>query len=152
MLFVLCGLHMRGGPLTHQLEAVGGTYVRDALTVPFYTLHAMKPFAGDATRIMPGLLYHPPGDHDHATASVQVEVWDVPDGAIGGLLAPVPPPLAFGSVRLVAADGEGVELCKGFVCEGWVRGGGVRDGLEVTDITEFGGWRAYMASLKKKDD
>lgn len=149
MLFVVCGLHMRGGPLAAQLEAAGGTYVRDAKTVPYYTLHAIRPLAAVAPspthRGMPGLLYHPPGDHDHATASILVEVWDIPDSAIGGLLAGVPPPLAFGSIRLVVAEGEGdVEVLKGFLSEGWVRGGGVRDGLAMTDITEFGGWRAYM--------
>lgn len=157
MLFVVCGLHMRGAPLAAQLEAAGGTFVRDAKTVPHYTLHVITPSEAAAPTPaacgMPGLLYHPPGDHDFATASILVEVWDVPVGAIGGLLATVPPPLAFGSIRLVAAEaeGSGVEVIKGFVCEGWVRGGGIRDGLAMKDITEFGGWRAYVASLEKKD-
>lgn len=89
MLFVVNGLHMRGGPLSSQLEAAGGTYVRDAQTVPQYTLHAIKPLAAAPPSLthrgMPGLLYHPPCHHDHATASILVEVWDIPDSAIGGV-------------------------------------------------------------------
>lgn len=156
MLFVVNGLHMRGGPLSSQLEAAGGTYVRDAQTVPQYTLHAIKPLAAAPPSLthrgMPGLLYHPPCHHDHATASILVEVWDIPDSAIGGLLAGVPPPLAFGSIRLVATEGNGgaAEVLKGFICEGWVRGGGVREGVAMTDITEFGGWRAYMEQSGRK--
>lgn len=151
MLIVVCGLHMRGEPLALELEAAGGTYVRDAVTVPHYTLHAL--LLPGAITPMPGLLYHPPGDHDHATAAIAVEVWELPNAAVGEFLGGVPPPLALGSVRLdasVSGGGVGrVEPLKGFVCEGWVRGGGVRDGVVVTDITHFGGWRAYMASLEE---
>ena len=43
-------------------------------------------------------------------------------------------PISIGNLTL--ADGRSV---KGFICEPWALAG-------ATDITEFGGWRAYMAS------
>jgi allophanate hydrolase len=46
----------------------------------------------------------------------------------------IPPPLGLGSVQL--ADGRWV---KGFICEG----AGL---VGATDISAFGGWRAYLAS------
>ncbi|GAB0489769.1 hypothetical protein MMPV_000994 [Pyropia vietnamensis] len=188
MHFVVCGLHMRGGPLTHQLTSVGGVFLRDALSVPHYTLHVLSPVAPAVGPAKPGMLYHPPTSggaatntittaaaattatataDDPATATtagpttltpapgvgaIAVEVWDIPDVAIGGLLAGVPPPLAFGSVRLAAAASpSGVEVLKGFVCEGWVARDGVADGVAFTDITHHGGWRAYVASLEQGD-
>lgn len=164
MHFVVCGLHMRGGPLTHQLDAAGGVFVRDALSVPHYTLHVLSPVAPAVGPAKPGMLYHPPtaaAAADTASpaglpapfpavAAIAVEVWDIPDAAIGGLLAGVPPPLAFGSVRLAAASPQtGVEVLTGFVCEGWVARDGVAEGVAFSDITHHGGWRAYMASLEK---
>lgn len=188
MHFVVCGLHMRGGPLTHQLTSAGGVFLRDAFSVPHYTLHVLSPVAPAVGPAKPGMLYHPPAGGgtaaDDTTTSavaaaaaatpanpattatavptalsptpivgaIAVEVWDIPDAAIGGLLAGVPPPLAFGSVRLAAAASpSGVEVLKGFVCEGWVARDGVSDGVAFTDITHHGGWRAYVASLQKGD-
>lgn len=155
MHFVVCGLHMRGGALTHQLEAAGGVFVRDAVSVPHYTLHVLSPAAPATGAAKPGMLYHPPGaavTPPATVAAIAVEVWDVPDAAIGRLLASVPPPLAFGSVRLAAAAaaGGGVEVLPGFVCEGWVARDGVADGVSCADITHHGGWRAYVASLDKR--
>ena len=54
------------------------------------------------------------------------------------IVCPVAPPLAIGTIAL--EDGETV---KGFLCESW-------DAARARDITEFGGWRAYVASLKPK--
>ncbi|MFL5256879.1 MAG: hypothetical protein ACJ8AI_29095 [Rhodopila sp.] len=56
-------------------------------------------------------------------------LWTLPIGAIGALLAQVPPPLGFGTVAL--ADGP----CLGFLAES----AGVADAPE---ITQHSGWRA----------
>jgi len=52
------------------------------------------------------------------------------------LVAEIPAPLGMGTLLL--ADGRRV---KGFICEPWALEG-------ATDITEFGGWRHYIASQK----
>ena len=54
--------------------------------------------------------------------------------ALGSFLALIAPPLGLGSVQL--ADGSWV---KGFICEGAALAG-------ASDISHFGGWRAYRAS------
>ena len=51
-------------------------------------------------------------------------------------MAEIPAPLGIGTLLL--ADGRRV---KGFICEAWALEG-------ATDITEFGGWQPYVASLK----
>jgi len=56
----------------------------------------------------------------------------MPRDQVGGFLATVAAPLAIGQVRL--SDGQVVH---GFVCEPV----GLDDAL---DITDFGGWRAYL--------
>jgi allophanate hydrolase len=67
---------------------------------------------------------------------VEVEVYEVPVAALGDLLLTVAPPLAIGTVVL-AGGGQ----APGFVCEGYARDG-------VPDISPFGGWRRYRASLR----
>jgi allophanate hydrolase len=55
---------------------------------------------------------------------------------VGSFVALIPPPLGLGSVQL--ADGRHVH---GFVCEAHAL-------ANATDITRFGGWRAYLDSIK----
>jgi allophanate hydrolase len=63
-------------------------------------------------------------------------VWRLTAEAFGSFTAEVPPPLAIGTVQL--EDGSNV---KGFVCE--------PEGFTgALDITEFGGWRAFLQSGK----
>jgi allophanate hydrolase len=112
------GAHMSGLPLNGQLLAVGGRFLRDGQTIPHYRLFAL----GER----PGLL------RDVAGAAIEGEVWAIPTRAIGALLARVPAPLGFGEVLL--DDGP----CLGFLAEA----AGV---VSAQDITEFGGWRAFIA-------
>ena len=67
--------------------------------------------------------------------AIEVEVYEMPQAALGSFLALIPPPLGLGSVQL--ADGRWV---KGFICEGAALQG-------ATDISAWGGWRAWRASL-----
>jgi allophanate hydrolase len=70
-------------------------------------------------------------------AAIAVEVWDVPHSEVGSFLAGIPAPLGLGKIEL--EDGRWVT---GFICEAY--------GLQgARDITEFGGWRAWLASSKQ---
>ena len=66
-----------------------------------------------------------------------MELWDVPLGKFGSLVAEIPPPLSIGTPEL--EDGQPV---KGFLCESAGLAG-------AQDITSFGSWRAYLASLPR---
>jgi allophanate hydrolase len=110
---------MAGLPLNHTLTSRGGRFLHHAETLPEYRLFDL------GTR--PGLLRM-----GEAGGAIAGEVWALPAAAIGPLLAEVPPPLGFGTVRL--ADGP----CLGFLAEP----AGLAD---APDITSLGGWRALLA-------
>jgi allophanate hydrolase len=112
------GAHMSGLELNRQLTALGGRFLRVARTRPEYRLFALGS--------RPGLVRGGAG-------VIEGEVWVMPTAAIGSLLARVPPPLGFGTVEL--EDGP----CLGFLAEA----AGV---LGAREITELGGWRAYLAT------
>ncbi len=61
--------------------------------------------------------------------------WEIPLGHYGSFVALIPSPLGIGTLRLT--DGSSVQ---GFVCESQALQG-------ATNISSFGGWRAYIASL-----
>jgi allophanate hydrolase len=100
--------------------------VASTTTAPHYRLFALP----GTTPPKPGLQRVPDGG-----AAIAVEVWAMPLSAVGSFLALIPPPLGLGSVEL--ADGRHVH---GFICEGHALQGAL-------DVTSFGGWRAYRASL-----
>lgn len=110
------GAHMSGLPLNGQLTALGARFVSTARTRPDYRLLALGS--------RPGLLAG-------GTAAIEGEVWALPQTAIGALLAQVPPPLGFGTVRL--EDGP----CLGFLAE-------AAGTIGAPDISHLGGWRAYL--------
>ncbi len=120
------GAHLAGQPLNSQLTSRGATLVRATRTAADYRLHALA----NTTPPKPGLVREP----GFAGSGIEVEVWRLSPAAFGAFTAEVPAPLAIGNVTL--ADGSSV---KGFVCEpaGFVG---------ATEITRFGGWRAYMAA------
>ncbi|MDX6656528.1 MAG: allophanate hydrolase, partial [Solirubrobacteraceae bacterium] len=114
------GAHMSGLPLNAQLTERGGRLVAAARTAPAYRLFAL---AGGR----PGLV-RVPGEG----CAVEAEVWELAPAALGSLLGEIPAPLALGRVGL--ADGAEVT---GFVCEAAGAEG-------ARDITDYGGWRAYL--------
>ncbi|WP_199185839.1 allophanate hydrolase-related protein [Streptomyces carminius] len=67
-------------------------------------------------------------------AAVEAEVWELPAGALGRLVAALPPPMAVGPVEL--GDGERVP---GFLCEPLALAG-------APDITAHGGWRGCLTA------
>ena len=114
------GAHMRGLPLNAQLTERGGRLVAATRTAPTYRLFAL---AGGR----PGLIRVRAGG-----GAVEAEVWELAPAALGELLGLIPSPLALG--RVVLEDGQEVT---GFVCEAAGAEG-------ATDITDHGGWRAYL--------
>jgi allophanate hydrolase len=118
------GAHLEGQPLNRQLAELGARLVRTCRTSPQYRLFVLH----EAVPIKPALVRDP----DYFGAGIEVELWAVPEDRFGGFVAAVPWPLAIGSVQM--DDGEWV---KGFVCEPAAIQGS-------SEITRFGGWRAYL--------
>jgi hypothetical protein len=121
VLLAVNGTLMRGLPLNGTLVAAGARFVREAATEPSYRLWSIEDRHPAMLRVRTG------------GRSIAVEVWRVPAAGLAGILLQEPPGLCVGRVRL--ADGEealGV-LAEPVLCEG------------MREITDFGGWRAYLA-------
>ena len=120
----VCGAHLQGLPLNHQLIERGAVLLERAVTTPDYRLYALP--GGPPAR--PGLVRV-----ETQGAAIEVEVWSVPAAAFGTFVADIPAPLAIG--KLTLADGRQVS---GFLCEAHAVS-------RAQDISDFGGWRAYQA-------
>ena len=120
------GAHLSGLPLNAQLTERGAQLLERTHTAPHYRLYAL---AG-TTPPKPGMQRVAEGG-----TAIELEVWDMPLAALGSFLALIPAPLGLGSVQL--ADGRVVH---GFLCESHALAG-------ARDISAFGGWRAYLATL-----
>lgn len=119
----VCGAHLRGLPLNHQLSERGGIFLEATHTAPqyrFYALPGGPPFRPGLVRVTEN------------GAAIEVELWALPTEAYGSFVAGIPAPLGIGSV--VLADGRSVQ---GFVCEAYALAG-------AQDITHLGGWRHYL--------
>jgi allophanate hydrolase len=122
------GAHLSGMALNSELKALGGRLLKVASTAPDYKLYALK----GTTPPKPGMLRIEAG----AGSSIEVEIWALSPASFGTFVATVPPPLSIGTIRL--KDGSGVQ---GFLVEAAAVGG-------ARDISEFGGWRAFMAEVE----
>jgi len=120
------GAHLSGLPLNGQLLERGATLVEATTTAPRYRLHALP----GTVPPKPGLVRDEAAGH-----AIALEVWAMPQSAVGSFLALIPAPLGLGSIEL--ADGRRVH---GFLCEAHAV-------AEAPDVSGFGGWRAYLASL-----
>ncbi|CAN0625995.1 Allophanate hydrolase [Burkholderia multivorans] len=123
------GAHLRGEPLNWQLTQRGARFVAETTTAAAYRLHAL-PAAASGGVAKPGLVRVAEDG-----AEIAVELWDMPVAGYGSFVAGIAAPLGIGTLTL--ADGAQVQ---GFLCESAALGG-------AEDITRFGGWRAYRASL-----
>jgi allophanate hydrolase len=121
------GALLTGLPLNFQLLTRDAVLVEQTTSAASYRLYAL-----------PGTVPPKPGLARVAQdgAEIIVELWDVPQARFGEFVAEIPPPLGIGNLQL--ADGRWV---KGFICEPYALEG-------ARDITSFGGWRAFIASLK----
>jgi len=120
----VCGAHLEGQPLHHQLSSRQAELVERTRTATTYRFYAL-----DTTPPKPGLVFEP----GFAGPGIEVEVWRLAPAAFGAFVAEVPAPLVIGKVQL--ADGREVS---GFLCE-------PRAVVGARDITAFGGWRAFVA-------
>jgi carbamate kinase len=121
VLLAVNGTLMRGLKLNENMATANATFVREAATEPAYRL-----FSVDDD--------HPAMVHvtDDSGTAVKVEVWAVPRPRLAELLESEPSGLAIGKVRL---DDDSTVLCvvgESAAVEG------------QRDITEYGGWRAYV--------
>jgi allophanate hydrolase len=119
----VCGAHMQGLPLNHQLRDRGGFFVQATVTAPRYRLFALP--GGPPLR--PGMIrVHQDG------ARIELEVWALPTEQVGSFIAAIPAPLGMGKIEL-----DSGALVTGFLCEGYASEG-------AADITSYGGWRDYV--------
>jgi len=121
------GAHLSSLPLNGQLTERGACLVRATRTAARYRLHALP----GTTPPKPGLRRVA---DDEAGASIEVEVWSMPQAQVGAFLALIPPPLGLGSIEL--EDGSRVH---GFLCEAHAL-------QAAPDISHLGGWRAFLAT------
>jgi gamma-glutamylcyclotransferase (GGCT)/AIG2-like uncharacterized protein YtfP len=115
------GTLMRGLALNGNLLAAGATFDRETTTAPTYRLWSIADRHPAMIRVGQG------------GRPIAVEVWNVPASGLAAILLEEPPGLCVGKVRL--ADGEEVLgiLGEPALCEG------------QREITEYGGWRPYLA-------
>jgi allophanate hydrolase len=125
------GAHLRGQPLNHQLSSRGAQFVTATETAPFYRLYHLA----NTTPPKPGLVRV----EEQLGHGIDLEVWSLDREAFGEFVSEVPPPLAIGTLEL--ASGKKV---KGFVCEPCALDGAM-------DITQYRGWRSYLASLQESE-
>ena len=128
VLVAVVGAHLTGQPLNKQLTERRARVVETTKTANDYRLYALA----NTTPPKPGLVRAP----GWGGSGIEVEIWAMPTRNFGSFVAEVPAPLGIGRVTL--ADGSSVS---GFVCEPFA--------VETAaEITSFGGWRAYLASLR----
>jgi len=121
---VVCGAHLSGLPLNHQLTERGGRLIAATQSAPAYKLYALP--GGPPKR--PGMIRVAEGG-----AAIAVELWELPAKHFGSFMAGIPAPLGIGTVELADGSWE-----KGFICEGLAAEG-------AEDITALGGWRAFVS-------
>jgi allophanate hydrolase len=124
----VCGAHLTGQPLNHQLLELGATLLESTITTPRYRLY-----------VLPGDPPHRPGlVRDVAGNAIEVEVWDIPIEQVGAFIRQVPAPLGIGRIELVSG-----EWVSGFICEGYAV-------AQAKEITHLGGWRRFIEQQSGK--
>ncbi|PTY06971.1 allophanate hydrolase [Opitutaceae bacterium EW11] len=124
----VCGAHLSGLSLNSQLTERGAHLIAAAQTAAEYRLYALP----GATPPKPGLVRVL-----RDGVSIALEIWELPVDRYGDFVALIPAPLGIGRLKL--RDGS---LVQGFVCESAATEG-------ARDISEFGGWRSYLASQER---
>jgi allophanate hydrolase len=122
------GAHLSGLPLNHQLTERGARLIATRRTAPLYRLYALP----GTVPPKPGLVRNVNG----SGSTIDVEVWEMPIASFGSFVDGISAPLGIGT--LVLDDGSAV---KGFLAESYAC-------ADALDISHFGGWRPYLASLQ----
>jgi hypothetical protein len=116
------GTLMRGLELNENLLNVGATFLYEATTAPHYRLWSINDVHPAMVRVSKGGI------------AVALEVWDVPSTGLIQVLQQEPPGLCIGKVNLDTGEEVLGVLGESILCEG------------QTEITSYGGWRAYIAA------
>tara|TARA_R110002096_G_scaffold159011_4_gene324601 strand:+ start:5901 stop:7688 length:1788 start_codon:yes stop_codon:yes gene_type:complete len=122
---VVCGAHMRGLPLNHQLTERQGRFLGTAETAPCYDLYALPEMDNLPPR--PGLVRN-----EDAGKSIEVEVWALPLREFGEFVTQIPEPLGIGKIRMASG-----EVIPGFLCENFIL-------QRAKRITEVKNWRNFV--------
>ncbi|MBA4021550.1 MAG: allophanate hydrolase [Gordonia sp.] len=121
------GAHLPGQPLEHEMTGRGARYLGPDCTAPAYELYALS-----TTPSKPGLVRS-----SESGASITGGVWRLPAAELSSFLAALPEPMMLGSVTL--ADKRSMI---GFGCQTAAL-------ADAIDITEYGGWPAYLARARQ---
>jgi hypothetical protein len=121
ILLAVNGTLMRGLELNPNMIAAGAEFIREDRTVPVYRLYSINDRHPGMYRVAEG------------GASVAVEIWAVPPEGLGSILSKEPAGLSIGKVRLESGEEVLGVLAEPILCAG------------QREITEYGGWRAYIA-------
>ena len=126
VLLAVNGTLMRGLKLNPNMVAANATFVRETKTEAAYRLWTINDEHPAMLRVTDG-----------TGVKVAVEVWSVPPAGLAGILLNEPPGLCIGKVQL--EDGSIVlgVLGEQALVEGH------------REITEYGGWRGYLAQRRK---
>lgn len=123
----VCGAHMKGLPLNHQLTERMGRFLSETRTSANYRLYALPPTEKLPPR--PGLVRD-----EFDGLPIDVEIWALPDRLYGDFVVQIPSPLGIGKIEL--DDGS---LVSGFLCEPYALTG-------AEEITSLGGWRSFVSA------
>lgn len=125
VLLAVNGTLMRGLELNENLTKVGGEFIREDKTDSCYRLWTIDDIHPAMMRV------------EEAGRNIDLEIWALPKESLASVLLNEPAGLSIGKVIL--KDGSIVlgVIGEAILCE---------DQLE---ITEYGGWRSYINSLKK---
>ena len=121
----VCGAHMRGLPLNHQLTELDASFVKATRTAKGYRLYNVP----EKVPPRPGMVRD-----SSSEAALELEVWSMPLENFGAFMVQIASPLCIGTVFL--EDGSSLY---GFLCES--------DAIEgAEEISVYRGWRSYIAS------
>lgn len=119
----VCGAHMSGLPLNHQLTELDASFEKATSTARGYRLYSVP----EKIPPRPGMVRD-----RKSPASLELEVWSMPIENFGAFMLQIASPLCIGTVLL--EDGSCVY---GFLCESDALAG-------AEEITSYGGWRSYL--------
>lgn len=126
VLLAVNGTLMRGLELNPNLLAAGGRFVCETTTEPAYRLWSIHDRHPAMVRVKAG------------GVAVAVEVWSIPAAGLATILLNEPPGLSVGKVTLADRSEVLGVLGEPVLCEG------------RKEITAFGGWRAYLATINQR--
>ena len=132
VLLAVNGTLMRGLQLNANLVGVGATFVREARTAPVYRLWSIDDRHPAMIRVAAG-----GADAAGGGAAIALEVWAVPPEGLASILLKEPPGLCIGKVRLEDGSETLGVLGEPALCAG------------MREITNYGGWRAYVAARER---